>query len=166
MNIAKPPLNLKVSAATKFDKKDIQRFYKAQHHSARFIGNDLCYLVKIEQKIIASAIVSAGQENSDTWLLHGLVTDNNFRNLGIASLILKSIMAVKNEDNLINFTKIICFADQLLQSFYCSNHFQIIPKIDETDDIPAEFIMRFKRYRKTKKNLQCFIYRRTHKSFD
>ena len=55
-------LNLYPILANKADKKSILRFYKDNHYSARFIGYDSCYLIKENDNIIASVIISLANE--------------------------------------------------------------------------------------------------------
>ncbi|MGB1261727.1 MAG: GNAT family N-acetyltransferase [Cognaticolwellia sp.] len=147
-----------VSKATKVDKKAIMRFYKAQHYTASYIGQDHGYIVKCGEDIIASAIISAGQEKGSYWLLHGLVTDMAHRGNGIASLILQAIFSEKNPLSQAKFTKIICFAEPKLQPLYLSNHFITYNTENEIAQLPHEFKQRFKRYREKHKSLTCFLY--------
>lgn len=55
-------LNSGVIVAKKNDKKSILRFYKENHYPARFIGFDHCYLIKVDDNIIASVIISQGNK--------------------------------------------------------------------------------------------------------
>ncbi len=84
------------------------RFYKSQQYSARFIGKDHCYIVKLNNKIVASVILSAGQVCGDYWLLHGLVIDKVMRGKKIASVILQAIYKIVNNRGA-KFKKIIMF---------------------------------------------------------
>lgn len=144
--------------AAKTDKKDIMRFYKTQRYAASFIGQDQCYLVKHNSLIIASAIVSAGQEAGEFWLLHGLVTNKALRGKNIASLILQKIISVKNEQAQARYEKIICFADKSLQQFYQINHFVSFNTSNNIAQLPVEFRQRFVRYQEKNQDLYCFIY--------
>ena len=145
-----------ITKAIKSDKKDIFRFYKAQGYSASFIGQDQCYLVKKNNLIIAAAIISAGKTKTDFYLLHALVTDENYRGNKIASAIIKTIGNETNELKQTIYRKIICFADNSLQRFYRSNHF-INYGEENIKQLPAEFQHRLCRYRIKQKTLQCFI---------
>jgi hypothetical protein len=145
-----------VIKAVKTDKKDILRFYKSQQYAASFIGHDQCYIVKIDQRIIASVIISAGQEPGNFWLLHGLVTDKTQRGKNIASFIIHNIISDKNERKQIRYKNIICFADEVLQTFYLSNHFIHYNTCDDIAQLPLEFQQRLIRYREKQKNLHCF----------
>jgi GNAT superfamily N-acetyltransferase len=145
-----------VIKAVKTDKKDILRFYKNQQYTASFIGHDQCYIVKINQFIIASVIISAGREPGDFWLLHGLVTDKAQRGKNIASLMLHAIISDKNERKQARYKHLICFANEALQKFYLSNHFIRYNTDDEIAQLPVEFKQRLIRYREKQKNLHCF----------
>lgn len=147
-----------VVKATKADKKNIMRFYKNQRYSASYIGKDQCYIVKVNSIIIACAIISAGQENDDFWLLHGLVIDKVQRGKSIASLILQTITADKDEFTHLRYEQIICFADIGFQAFYQSNNFISYNINEDTAPLPTEFKQRLNRYREKQKNLHCFIY--------
>lgn len=148
--------------ATKVDKKDIKRFYRNQRYGARYIGQDQCYLVKINNIIVACAIISSGQENGHFWLLHGLVTDKAHRHKGIAGLLLRTIMsereATQNKISLAAYPKIICFADNALSSFYLKNYFIRYNHCHEIALLPFEFKQRLTRYREKQTNLHCFLY--------
>ncbi|MBA6222658.1 MULTISPECIES: GNAT family N-acetyltransferase [unclassified Colwellia] len=145
-----------VIKAVKTDKKDILRFYKNQQYAASFIGHDQCYIVKMDKLIIASVIISAGQEPGSFWLLHGLVTDKAQRGKNIASLMLHAIISDKNERKKARYKNIICFADEALQTFYLSNHFIHYNTRDDIAQLPIEFKQRLIRYRERQKNLHCF----------
>jgi len=145
-----------VIKAVKTDKKDILRFYKNQQYAASFIGHDQCYIVKMDQCIIASVIISAGQEPGSFWLLHGLVTNKAQRGKNIASLMLHAIISDKNERKQARYKNIICFADEALQTFYLSNHFIHYNTRDDIAQLPIEFKQRLIRYREKQKNLHCF----------
>jgi hypothetical protein len=156
MNSNAPYSPYTVIKAVKTDKKDILRFYKNQQYAASFIGHDQCYIVKIDQCIIASVIISAGQEPSNFWLLHGLVTDKTQRGKNIASLIIHTIISDKNERQQARYKHLICFADKALQAFYLSNHFTLYNTCDDIAQLPLEFKQRLIRYRERKKDLHCF----------
>ena len=151
-----------VLKALKTDKKNIMRFYKTQQYAASFIGQDHCYIVKIGNQVIASAIISAGQESGDFWLLHGLVIAKIQRGNNIASLIIQAIINDKNELAKSRYEKIICFADKKLQWLYKSNNFINYNTHDEIDKLPKEFKQRLTRYRKKQQNLQCYFYSKSN----
>lgn len=148
--------SVNVVKASKADKKDILRFYKAQYYSAAFIGYDQTYLIKINNNIIASAIVSAGKEPSEYWLLHALVTDKNFQGKGFASKILQLILTEKNQDNTNKYKKLICYAEDELASFYLANQFQIFNSESDIATLPEEFRQRLESYQKKQPTLSCF----------
>lgn len=156
MNSDAPFSPYTVIKAIKTDKKDILRFYKNQQYAASFIGHDQCYIVKIDQCIIASVIISAGQDPGDFWLLHGLVTDKAQRGKNIASLILHALISEKNEQKKARYKNIICFADKALKAFYSSNHFILYNACDDIAQLPEEFKQRLIRYREKQKYLHCF----------
>lgn len=162
-----------VIKAIKTDKKDIMRFYKAQHYAASYIGQDQCYFIKVDELIIACAMISAGQENGELWLLHALVTDQQHRGKGIASLLLDTIIAekkpvditmlanktvIKSEIILPAYAKVICFAAQTLQRFYVSNQFRVYNSTADISQLPNEFQQRLSRYREKQKTLCCYFF--------
>lgn len=152
-----------VIKATKVEKKSIMRFYNTEHYPASYIGQDHCYIVKAGNVIIASAIVSAGQESSNFWLLHALVTSKAHRRRNIASFILQTIVSEKNSQAKFRYEKLICFADIALQEFYLTNHFINYNIRNDIAKLPEEFRQRLTRYRVKQRDLQCFILRRTVK---
>jgi hypothetical protein len=156
MNSDAPFSLYRVVKAVKTDKKDILRFYKNQQYAASFIGHDQCYIVKIDQCIIASVIISAGQNPGNFWLLHGLVTDKAQRGKNIASFILHAIVSDKNERKQARYKNIICFADKALKAFYSSNHFILYNTSEDIAQLPVEFKQRLIRYRERNKYLHCF----------
>ena len=162
-----------VEKAARTDKKDIMRFYKTQRYAASYIGQDQCYFIKVNNEIIACVMVSAGQESGEFWLLHALVTDKAYRSKGFASLLLRAIMAEtktelqqanpvntvdKNESSLPTYSKIICFADKVLQPLYLSNKFINYNAVEDIAQLPNEFQQRLSRYREKHSNLCCYLY--------
>ena len=139
-------MNSVIVKAAKTDKKSIMRFYKTQYYPASYIGQDHCYLVKKENKIIASVVISAGQKNTGYWLLHGLVIDKAHRGKGIASSLLQTAFSEKNNLGQQQFTKIICFAELTLKPFYLANHFINHNESRDIAQLPIEFRQRLKRY--------------------
>lgn len=162
-----------VEKAAKTDKKDIMRFYKTQRYAASYIGQDQCYFIKVNNEIIACVMVSAGQESGEFWLLHALVTEKAYRGKGLASILLRFIMAEskvelqqitpgntvdKNESSLPTYSKIICFADKVLQLLYISNKFINYNAVEDIAQLPHEFQQRLSRYREKHSNLCCYLY--------
>ncbi|MGB2740806.1 MAG: GNAT family N-acetyltransferase [Cognaticolwellia sp.] len=151
----------RVTEANKTDKKDINRFYKTQRYAASFIGQDQAYFIKQNKNIIACVIISAGQENGLFWLLHALVIDAEHRGSGMASLLLRTIIAeqvIKKDKPVVRYAKIICFADQTLQALYLSNKFIRYNTVKDIAQLPDEFHRRFLRYRINHNNLCCYLY--------
>lgn len=147
-----------LSKALKTDKKDILRFYKAQHYPASYIGQDHGYIVKVDGPIIASAIISAGQQTAGFWLLHGLVINKAQRGSKIGSLVLQAIVAEKSTDKSQSYEKIVCFADKALHRFYEKNNFRVYNTVAEIDKLPGEFKKRLISYQKKQPNLCCYFY--------
>ncbi|MEH6597573.1 MAG: GNAT family N-acetyltransferase [Colwellia polaris] len=145
-----------VVKAIKSDKKDVLRFYKSQQYSARFIGQDHCYIIKVDNKIIASALISAGQENSNSWLLHALVIDKSMRGNKLASFLIRAI--INNRFHNQALVKVICFADEKLQQLYIKNNFIKYNETKQIATLPDEFQQRLKRYQMKNKNLCCYFF--------
>jgi len=158
MNLEANVSQYKVIKAKKTDKKDIMRFYKSQRYTASYIGHDQCYIVRHDNFIIASAIVSSGKAVGDIWLLHGLVINETLRGNNIASLILQKIVSRKNEQAHVMYEEIICFADISLQFFYQKNNFISFDTNNDLAKLPFELQQRFMSYRAKNKKLCCFIY--------
>ena len=161
INMPTQCLSYQVTKAIKADKKNINRFYKAQRYAASFIGQDQSYFIKHNQNIIACVIISAGQENGQFWLLHALVIDPKHRGNGIASLLLRTVIAeqvIQNDKPVVRYGKIICFADQALQALYLSNKFVSYNTAKDITQLPDEFHHRFLRYRISQNNLCCYLY--------
>lgn len=157
-----------VVKATKVDKKDILRFYKSQHYAARYIGQDHCYVIKMNDTIIACAMISAGQENRQFWLLHALVIDKQYRGNGLASKLIQTLISKQEkskpstslmlESELATYPNIVCFADTQLKQLYISNGFTLHNSNEDIQQLPEEFQQRLLRYRKKQNNLCCFLY--------
>jgi N-acetylglutamate synthase-like GNAT family acetyltransferase len=147
-----------VIKAKKADKKNIMRFYKAQHYAASYIGQDQCYFIKVDEIIIACAMVSAGQESGEFWLLHALVVNKKYQGRRIASQLLQTIFAEKFQHEQTQYRQILCFADNALSTFYYSNQFINYNAEYDIAQLPKEFKHRYVSYRKKQKSLQCFLY--------
>lgn len=129
--------------ANKTHKKAIKRFYKTNHYSASFIGNDVCLLARIEQQIVAAVIVS--QVNSSYWL-HALVVAPNYRAQGIARQLTNALQTT--------YRTLYCFASKKLEPFYLRLGFgQINPH-----ELPEELTSRYLSYLSTKQQLLAFKY--------
>ncbi|TKB45122.1 GNAT family N-acetyltransferase [Thalassotalea mangrovi] len=131
-----------IETANKSDKKSIQRFYKQQSYSARFLGADVTYLVRENREIIASAIVSF--QNSYPFL-HALVVDKNFQGRGIA----KTLLAKAK----VHHPQLYCFCKNDLASFYQKKQFVII----DDASLPEELRQRYLAYGK-KQQLVAMYY--------
>lgn len=165
------PLNSGVIIAKKTDKKSILRFYKENHYSARFIGFDRCYLIKVDENIIASVIISQGNKlqqvdpstehdsnnsylnfppNKTPYLLHALLVAPSYRRLGYAEHLLSHAI--------INHQPLICFAQESLRELYLNNGFIHIEDNLFSQCLPADFYSRFQQYSKNKPELRAFVH--------
>ncbi len=143
--------NHTIELATKSDQKDIQRFYKQQNYSARFLGFDSCYLIRSNNRIIATVIVSQLSECHKQSLIHALVVDKNQLHQGFATLLLT--YAAKHHKNL------ICFADNSLSMLYNKAGF-----IEINYNVLSEQLnIRYQQYRLTKPNLLIFAKPKEHR---
>jgi len=165
------PLNYCVIVAKKTDKKSILRFYKDNHYPARFIGFDHCYLIKMDDNIIASVIISQGNKsqqldpstestsnnndlnlcpNKPAYFLHALLVAPNYRRLGYAEhLLAHAIM---------NHQPLVCFAQESLRNFYLNNGFTYIADNLLSQCLPHDLYSRFQQYSKNKAELKAFIH--------
>jgi len=132
--------------AEKTDKKDIKRFYRQQNYSAGFLGLDHCYLVRFEQKIIASVIVSQITPENNQHLLHALVVDGQYRQKGLASTLLRHAIKL--------YQPLVCFAGADLATLYTQAGF----KRAESNDLSQTLNLRFQAYRKKINDLMIFIH--------
>jgi GNAT superfamily N-acetyltransferase len=165
-------LNSGVIVAKKNDKKSILRFYKENHYPARFIGFDHCYLIKVDDNIIASVIISQGNKlqqvnpstehdsnngylnfppNKTPYLLHALLVVPSYRRLGYAEHLLSHAI--------INHQTLICFAQKSLRELYLNNGFIHIEDNLLSQCLPADFYSRFQQYSKNKPELRAFVHR-------
>ena len=106
-----------IQLAPKSAKKSIQRFYKQQNYSASFIGYDNCYLVSNNDQIIACVIISRSTAENHQWLLHGLVVDKAYQNLGLGRAMLSYVTQ--------QHYPLVCFAKKKLSLFYLRSAFEI-----------------------------------------
>jgi GNAT superfamily N-acetyltransferase len=160
-----------VIVAKKSDKKSILRFYKENHYPARFIGFDHCYLIKVDDNIIASVISSQGNKsqliqasaehdsnnsylnlppNKTPYLLHALLVAPSYRRLGYAEHLLSHAI--------INHQPLICFAQEFLKKLYLNNGFIHIEDNLFSQCLPADFYSRFQQYSKNKPELRAFVH--------
>ena len=155
----------------KADKKAILRFYRDNHYSARFIGFDSCYLIKVNDNIIASVIISQGNksqqidtaseltstdtsqelsQNKPQYLLHALLVAPDYQKLGYAQHLLKYAIT--------HHQPLVCFVQASLKNLYLNNGFTLI-----TDDLLNKRLTlglfnRFQQYSKNKPELKVFIH--------
>ncbi|SEL02616.1 Acetyltransferase (GNAT) family protein [Colwellia chukchiensis] len=148
-----------VTKASKIDKKDILRFYKGQNYRARFIGQDDCYFIKHNNKIIACSMISAGKEKQQFWLLHALVTDIGFRNCGLARTLLHTIQSPTIRPN---YPYIVCFADNQLHKFYLANNFRYCDPLTDIPRLPVPLQAKYYSYCKQQPQLNCYLYSATN----
>lgn len=168
MNLPTNSSSYNIVKATKVDKKDILRFYKSQRYVARYIGQDQCYFIKMNDTIIACAMISAGQENGQFWLLHALVIDKQYRGNGLARKLIQTLISQREKSNrstslmlegeLATYPNIICFADTQLKPFYISNGFTLHNTNEDIQKLPNEFRQRLIRYQEKQDSLCCFLH--------
>ncbi len=127
--------------ADRSDKKCVKRFYKANNYSANFMGNDHCYLIKVENKIIATVIIS---NIDDINFLHGLVVTKEYQHKGLASQLLAHSSS--------KHSMIYCFADLSLNSLYTANSYEQI----DTSQLSEALLTRFNNYQNKNSQLTAF----------
>lgn len=133
--------------ANKSDKKAILRFYKSQHYSASFLGGDSCYLLKENEQIIASVIISTIEKNITYHFLHALVVHSCHQNKGIATALLKYVLFFHPHT--------LCFADRAMANFYQKSAMWPESKRAELL-LPEHLKLRLAAYRKKHPQLQVF----------
>ncbi|PKI12935.1 GNAT family N-acetyltransferase [Colwellia sp. 12G3] len=153
--------------AKKSDKKSILRFYKDNHYSARFIGYDTCYLIKKNDKIIASVILSLGENRPEIsqigedilltksrakpqYLLHALFVTPDYRKLGYAESLLKH--------SITHHQQLVCFAQTSLNKLYLNNGFTLLFDDLMSECLTPTLLNRFKQYSKHKTELKVYIH--------
>ncbi|XPF94584.1 GNAT family N-acetyltransferase [Colwellia sp. RE-S-Sl-9] len=134
-----------INKATKQDKKDIKRFYKDNNYSASFMGYDHTYIIKMDNVIIGSVILSYITNSSQYGLLHALLITPLYREKGYAKLLIETLQWEHNH--------IICFADKKLYRLYKDIGF----KESESLEIPSHFIDRYNCYLKKNNDLKVFL---------
>lgn len=172
--------------AKRSDKKSILRFYKENNYSARFIGFDSCYLIKAQDKIIASVIISKGnvqQEsppaansgeqsavsstitskapvmNSNTHLENSITQQYLLHALFVAPHYRKQGHAEALLEHALNYhQKLVCFAKPSLAKLYLNNGFTILKDNLIEPSLPPELFIRFQQYAKHKPGLKVFIH--------
>ena len=150
---------LTIALANKSDKKDILRFYKANNYSARFIGFDKCYVIKKNQLIIASVIVSkvrldqqeSAEINSKSqYFLHALVVALAYQKQGLATQLLKH--------SLTQHLPMVCFSDASLAPLYLKQGFKALNNGLVKSNLTIELFKRFKQYSKYRSHLTVFFH--------
>ena len=138
--------------ADKAHKKSIKQFYKQQHYSASFMGDDFCVLALSQEKIIAAALCSGIIVNAKQYFLHGVVVDEHYQHRGIASKLINQCW-----QHLINLAQqkqanasLVCFAESDLLPLYQTNGFKVVC----TDTIDNHLKSRYLIYSKKHKQLK------------
>ncbi len=146
--LTSPQGQLPICLADKSEKKAILRFYKAQHYSARFIGLDSCYVIKKDQHIIASVIISKIQPSNKQNLLHALVVAQAYRGQGLASHLLQYI--TQQSANL------VCFAKAELAPLYSKHGFTALAANQANSVLSSELFKRYQKYQTKQPTLTIF----------
>jgi len=138
--------------ADKAHKKAIKQFYKQQHYSASFMGDDFCVLALSQEKVIAAALCSGIIVNANQYFLHGVVVDRHYQHRGIASKLINQCW-----QHLINLTQrkqanasLVCFAESDLLPLYQANDFKVVC----VDSIDNHLKSRYLAYNKKHKQLK------------
>lgn len=126
-------MNLSIAAAEKSDKKAILRFYRQQRYSARFLGDDVTYIARRDEQIIAAVIMSY---KSSTPFLHAMLVCKTQRCQGIAQALLALLLP--------QFPELYCFCENDLAPFYQKFGFHQI----QSNTLPHELRARFIAYQK------------------
>jgi GNAT superfamily N-acetyltransferase len=150
---------LTIALASKSDKKDILRFYKANNYSARFIGFDKCYLIKKNQVIIASVIVSkarldqqesAERNSKSQYFLHALVVAPTYQKQGLATQLVKHSLTLHSS--------LVCFSDASLAPLYLKQGFKALSDSLVKNNLTIELFKRFQQYSKHQSGLKVFFH--------
>lgn len=150
---------LTIALASKSDKKDILRFYKANNYSARFIGFDKCYLIKKNQVIIASVIVSkarldqqesAERNSKSQYFLDALVVAPTYQKQGLATQLVKHSLTLHSS--------LVCFSDASLAPLYLKQGFKALSDSLVKNNLTIELFKRFQQYSKHQSGLKVFFH--------
>jgi GNAT superfamily N-acetyltransferase len=150
---------LTIALANKSDKKDILRFYKVNNYSARFIGFDKCYLIKKNQVIIASVIVSkarldqqesAERNSKSQYFLHALVVAPTYQKQGLATQLVKHSLTLHSS--------LVCFSDASLAPLYLKQGFKALSDSLVKNNLTIELFKRFQQYSKHQSGLKVFFH--------
>ena len=140
-------MNLTFRQALKADKKEIKRFYKQQHYSAKFMGLDQCYIVEDNNHIIASVIISQLTENNQQYFLHALVVNTCYQKQGLATKLLKystNHNAITEKPD-----SIVCFCSVDIISLYQKSGFKVLSQKALNHTLFSRYLL----YRKKQHNL-------------
>jgi len=143
-----------ITLAHKTNKKAILRFYKNNHYSASFLGFDSCYVIKDEQSIIASVIISKikeSQENSQLSFLHALVVKAQYQHIGLASQLLSHVQNLHSP--------FVCFANDELSALYTKNQMTKLADDEVVEKVPEHLVLRFQSYQIKQPQLKVFLSR-------
>ncbi|KGJ99035.1 GNAT family N-acetyltransferase [Thalassotalea sp. ND16A] len=140
---------MQIIQADKTNKKAIKRFYKNNHYSASFMGDDACYFITEDSadntNIIAGVIISYQQS---TPFLHALVVTKEYRGKGLSTLLLNHC---QQQINLI-----YCFANNSLCRLYQQQGFASIA----ANQLPESLKVRLLNYQQKSPSLQSLIWQR------
>ena len=176
-------LNLYPILANKADKKSILRFYKDNHYSARFIGYDSCYLIKENDNIIASVIISLANEwqqikpaaedilpefyqylsqDKPDVNSHVKHLQNKPQYLLHALLVAPDYRKLGYAEHLVKYTiahhqPLVCFAQASLSRLYLKSGFTLIADYLLSKRLNPALLNRFQQYSKHKPELKAFI---------
>ncbi|OUS33043.1 hypothetical protein A9Q98_00040 [Thalassotalea sp. 42_200_T64] len=140
---------MQIIQAVKTDKKTIKRFYKSNHYSARFIGDDVCYFIQndntAEQELIACVIISYQQS---TPFLHALVVNKDYRSKGLATSLVSHCQQ--------QFQQITCFVELPLTKWYLQQGFELTYK----QQLATKLASRLLAYQQKSPFLQSLIWQK------
>ncbi len=131
-------MNISPVKALRSDKRSIKRFYKEHGYSASFMGFDTAYLIKLDDHIIASVIVSYITDNNNQALLHGLFVHKDYRNQHYASLLIQHAKQ--------KHLSMVCFVDKALMPFYGRLGFNLINNNNQISSVNLERLYIYLRY--------------------
>lgn len=141
--------NITPCIAKKADKAAIKKFYKSQVYNASYKGFDQVYLMVDNsqgKRIIASAILSYFTSHNNQGLLHGVVTDKDYRKQGIGQTLIQFVLNHAQQNG--PKKEIFCFVKPELQSYYQQLSFQLLANKELTNHLNQELHSRFNAYAK------------------
>ena len=145
-------INITVITAQQSDKKNIKRFYKNNHYAASYMGYDSCYIIKIDNNIVASVIVSYIVNENSQALLHALFVDESYRKNKLASLLIQKAQQ--------EHSSIVCFAHKKLIGFYQKLDFIPIETFQtkEAQLLSSTNLAKLSQYQRYNTQLTAYIY--------